>query len=293
MQIVLLGKNGQLGWELHRTLQPLGNVVAFDLPEIDLSKPDTYLPKISALSPGLIINATAYTAVDRAENEPDLAHAVNGHAPGILAEFAAKAKAVFIHYSTDYVFDGTQETPYRENDSPEPINTYGLTKLAGERAVQAINGSHLILRTSWVYSLRGDSFVTKVLHWSRHQPTLRIVTDQIANPTWARMLAEITTQALVISGKDPYGWFTEHGGLYHLAGRGIASRYEWATAILDLDPHKEQQVVSEVLPAQSSDFLTPAKRPLNSSLNCDLFYEVFGLQLPDWREALALAITPE
>jgi len=291
MQIVLLGKNGQLGWELHRTLQPLGQVFAFDLPEIDLSKPDTFLPKISLLSPDLIINATAYTAVDRAENEPDLAYAVNGHAPGILAELAVKMKAGFIHYSTNYVFDGAKNTPYKEIDPPNPVNTYGSTKLVGEQAVQAVNGSYLILRTSWVYSLRGDSFVTKVLHWSRSKSTLRIVTDQIANPTWARMLAEITSQALVIAGKDPFGWFADHKGIYHLAGRGTASRYDWARAILNLDPHKDQQVASEVLPALSSDFITPAKRPLNTSLNCDLFHDVFGTQLPEWQEALALAMT--
>jgi dTDP-4-dehydrorhamnose reductase len=167
---------------------------------------------------------------------------------------------------------------------------YGKSKLAGDQAVQAAGGSYLILRPSWVYSNRQGGFVNKVLGWARQQRTLRIVADQVGNPTWCRMLAEITAQLLAMGGRDPTGWLGERRGLYHLAGDGFASRFEWARAILDCDPSKQEQVVEEVVPAQTVDFPTPAKRPLYSPLDCDRFGETFGLRLPEWKTALWMAL---
>jgi len=290
MHILLLGKYGQLGWELQRTLAPLGDLIALDFPEIDLKQEENLSQLIHNIRPQVIFNATAYTAVDRAESEPEIAKAINAHAPRVMAEEAKKMGAVLIHYSTDYVFDGTQGSDYLETDTPNPLNIYGQSKLAGERAIQEVGGSYLILRTSWVYSVRRNSFVTKVLEWSRTQTSLRIVSDQVSNPTWCRMLAEVTAQLLAMAGRDVAGWLDERRGIYHLAGSGRASRFEWAQAILEMDPRREEQTVHEVQPALTSEFPTPAVRPLHSALNCDHFTDTFGLTLPDWREALKLAL---
>jgi dTDP-4-dehydrorhamnose reductase len=195
-----------------------------------------------------------------------------------------------VHYSTDYVFDGTKGSAYAEDDPTHSLGVYGQSKLEGEQAVQAAGGSYWILRTSWVYSLRRDSFVTKVLGWARQNPTLKVVADQVGSPTWARLLAEITAQLLAQAGASPAGWVGERLGLYHLAGDGCASRLQWAQAILDLDPHKEEQQVSELIPALTADFPTPAQRPLYSALDCSLFARTFDLRLPPWQEALRLAM---
>lgn len=290
MRVLLLGKLGQLGWELHRSLSPLGELIAVDYPEIDLSQPDQILQLVRRVQPALIVNATAYTAVDRAESEPQVAMDINARAPRILAEEARTLGATLIHFSTDYVFDGTANRPYLETDPPSPLSVYGRSKLEGERAIQVAGGAYLILRTSWVYSLRRDSFVTKVLSWARQQETIKVVSDQVGNPTWARQLAEITAQLLAKSTGSPAGWLAERGGLYHLAGSGYASRLEWAEAVLRLDPRREEQVARQVLPALTADFPTPARRPLFSALNCDHFSSVFSLRLPTWQDALAFAL---
>jgi dTDP-4-dehydrorhamnose reductase len=240
--------------------------------------------------PQVIVNAAAYTNVDKAESEAELARQINSVSPGVLAEEARRLGAAFIHYSTDYVFDGCKGAPYTESDVPHPLNVYGQTKLEGEQAVQAAGGAYLILRTSWVYSLRQGGFVTKVLQWAREQETLRVVDDQISSPTWARMLAEATALIIAQGRDDPVGYLTEKAGLYHLAGSGACSRYEWAQAILELDPKKSEQKVQQLLPAKSSAFPTPAERPLVSVLECGKFEKTFGLRLPEWREALKLAI---
>ncbi len=286
MKILLLGKNGQLGWELARCLPPLGEVVALDYPEINLAVPDSIRDIIRGVQPQLIVNATAYTAVDQAESQWDLSYAINGSAPGVLAEEARSLGAALIHYSTDYVFDGAKGQPYCESDAPAPLNVYGKSKLSGEQAIEAVGGACLILRTAWVYSLRGDSFVRKVLQWARQTETLRIVEDQVSNPTWARMLAEITAM-LLARGLDGV---REHAGLYHLAGGGHASRLEWAREILRLDVKRDEQSLKEVVPALTSDFPTPARRPLFSALDCSLFEETFGIALPPWQAALQLAM---
>jgi dTDP-4-dehydrorhamnose reductase len=286
MRILLLGNTGQLGWELQRSLATLGQVIAVDYPQIDMAQPASLPALIQETRPQLILNAAAYTAVDRAESQAEAAMAINGLAPGILAEAARKQAAVFIHYSTDYVFDGAKGNLYLETDTPRPLGVYGSSKLAGEKAVAQVGGAYLILRTSWLYSLRRDSFVTKVLGWARQNPALRLVSDQVGNPTWARMLAEITAQ-LLAGGTDRV---TECSGIYHLAGSGHTSRLDWARAILRFDPHPEEQLAKEITPALTSEFPTPAQRPLFSALNCDLFANTFGLRLPPWEEALRLAM---
>jgi len=290
MHILLLGKNGQLGWELQRTFSPLGSIVAVDYPEIDLTKPDSIVTIIKEQQPQVIINATAYTAVDRAESEPTIARAVNGEAPGVIAELALKIGAALIHYSTDYVFDGTKGRSYTENDKPNPLSVYGKTKLLGEEAVSQIDGAYFTFRTSWVYSLRADSFVTKVLRWSREHKILRVASDQISKPTWGRMLAEITAILVSQSGNEITKWVRERRGIYHLAGEGQTSRLEWAKAILSFDPRPEEQKANHIHPAKTADFPTPAKRPLNSVLSCSHFQHTFGLSLPDWQQSLKLAL---
>ena len=286
MNLLLLGNTGQLGWELQRTLQPLGVVVALDYPEVNMADAASIRKTVQEHRPQVIINATAYTAVDKAESESELAEAINGLGPGVLADEARKLNAVLIHYSTDYVFDGKKGKPYLEMDAPNPLNIYGKSKLTGERAIHSVDGAYLILRTAWVYSTRRDSFVSKVLEWGRQNETLRIVDDQISNPTWCRMLAEITTQILV-QGND---YIRERTGLYHLAGDGFASRFEWAHLILELDPNQHEQMVKEMYPATTTDFPTPAQRPLFSALNCDKFAATFGLRLPPWEAALRMAM---
>lgn len=290
MRILLLGRYGQLGWELARCLPPLGEVLAFDYPEVDLSQPGAARDLVRRSRPDLIVNATAYTDVDRAEQEQSLAAAVNAEAPGVLAEEARRLQAAFIHFSTDYVFDGTKGAPYVESDPVHPLNAYGRSKLAGEQAVRSAGGAFLVFRTSWVYSTRKGGFVTKVLGWARRNETLRIVEDQVSGPTWARLLAEVTAQLAARMGGDPFGWTMARRGLYHLAGEGFASRFEWARRILDLDPARGEQTVHTLLPARSDEFPTPAVRPLFSALNCDLFHDTFGLRLPPWQEALKLAL---
>lgn len=290
MRILLLGNTGQLGWELERTLSLLGELHALDYPEINLANARLMRELLGNLKPQVIVNATAYTAVDRAESERELAMAVNRDGVGLLAEQALRLRAVLIHYSTDYVFDGAKGSPYEETDEPRPLNVYGESKLAGEKAVQQVGGSYLILRTSWVYSLRRDSFVTKVLAWGRQQQRLRLVADQISNPTWCRMLAEISAQLLAKAGKDVYPWMEARKGVYHLAGDGFASRLDWGKAILENDPHPEEQVVESIIPALTAEFPTPAQRPLFSALNCERFYRTFGLRLPPWQSALRLAM---
>lgn len=286
-RILLLAKNGQLGWELNRALLPLGEVTAVETPQIDLERPETYINLIRELKPSVIINPAAYTAVDLAETEQERARNINAKAAGILAEEAKKMGAFFVHYSTDYVFDGKKGAPYLETDMVNPLNMYGLSKLEGERAIQAVDGAHCIFRTSWVYSLRmTGGFVSKVLQWSRQQSQLRMVTDQIGNPTWARMLAETT--ALLLARGDAY--LRDRAGLYHLAGGGFASRFEWGQAILDLDPNKHEQTAEQVLPALTSEFPTPAERPLFSALDCSKFETTFDMKLPPWRTALQLAM---
>jgi dTDP-4-dehydrorhamnose reductase len=290
LKIVLFGSQGQLGWELKHTLMPLGELCAVDREELDLQNVAGLEGFLREQRPQIIINASAYTAVDRAEGERERAFQINERAPRVMAEMANSLRAAFIHISTDYVFDGELGRPYLENDITNPLNIYGLSKLAGEHAIQKACRAYFIFRTAWVYSLRGDSFVTKVLAWARSSAELRIVDDQISNPTWARSLAETIAILLERSGGDLYEFVVEQRGLYHLAGRGITSRFEWARQILAADPNHTEQLVKTILPARSEEFSTPARRPLFSALDCTLFETTFGLRLPDWKQSLVLAL---
>ncbi len=290
MRILLFGNVGQLGWELNRVLRPLGNLITYDFPQVNFAKPELLRPLVASCQPDVIVNAVAYTNVDKAESEPETAHLVNAAATRVLAEEAQRMGAFLLHFSTDYVFDGQKGTPYVESDPTHPLNVYGKSKLAGEQAVQQVDGAYLVLRTSWVYSLRQGGFVTKVLQWARSEQALRMVTDQVGSPTWARMLAEITGHLLGRAGQSPYGWLAERKGIYHLAGLGQASRYEWAKAILACDPRPQEQTVREIKPALTIEFPTPAVRPLFSALDCSLFEQTFQLQLPPWQDALRLAM---
>lgn len=290
MRILLIGKNDHIGWELQRTLAPLGEIYATGYPEIDLGKSLAIRSLVRAVKPDVIVNAAAYTSVDQAEKEPSQAHAINETAPGVIAEEASAIGAGLIHYSTDYVFDGKKRSPYTENDKPIPINTFGKSKFGGERAIQKVGGAYLILRTSCVYSLRLDCFITRVLGWAREQRTMRVVSDQVGSPSWSRLIAEFTAQILVEAKVDVAAWCEEHTGIYHLAGSGSASRFDWARAIIENDPHQEEHVNKVVLPAQTSEFPTPAERPLYTALNCDRFCSEFGLTIPPWEDALSWAM---
>ena len=287
-KILQFGTKGQVGWELLRTCAPLGEIVALDYPDVDLSDSGGLRELVRNVKPDIIVNAAAYTNVDKAENEPELARAINATGPAVLAEEAKKINAVLVHYSTDYVFDGAKGSPYVETDATNPLNMYGQTKLEGEQAIAASGCANLVLRTSWVYSMRQGGFVTKVLQWARTQEVMRVVDDQISSPTSARMLAEVTALILGQGREDVFGYLSENGGLYHCAGGGSCSRYEWAKAILEYDPRKEEQVVKELLPAKSTDFAVPANRPMVSVLECDNLFGTFRLRQPTWEECLRL-----
>jgi dTDP-4-dehydrorhamnose reductase len=285
-KILQIGTRGQVGWELLRTCAPLGEVVALDYPEVDLSDFAGLRRLVQEVKPNIILNAAAYTNVDKAESEPEKARAINAIGPGVLAEEAKKIDAVLVHYSTDYIFDGTKGSPYVETDTPNPLSVYGWTKLEGEQAIAGSGCVNLVLRTSWVYSMRQGGFVTKVMQWARAQEVMRVVDDQISSPTSARILAEVTALILAQGRDDVVGYLGEKGGLYHCAGGGSCSRYEWAKAILELDPHKEEQVVKELLPVRSDDFAVPANRPMVSVLNGSKILNL-AIRLECWQESLA------
>jgi len=290
MKIVLIGKNGQLGWEFQRTLPSLGEVISFGHNELDVSDHQAVLNTLKDIKPNLIINTSAYTEVDLAETQIELATKINAFAPGVMAEAARKINAVFIHYSTDYVFDGKNKTPYTEAEPTNPLNIYGKSKLTGEESIRQSGGAYLILRTSWVYSLRGNSFVNKVLGWSRKNKTLKIVSDQISCPTWAGTLTEITTRAIAMNKTNFFDYIRDRRGIYHLAGSGYTSRYEWAKMILACDPNRTEQLAQTIEPVSSEEFPTQAVRPHFTALSCGHFEKTFGLQLPNWTASLILAM---
>ena len=280
-KILLTGKDGQVGWELQRTLAPLGEVIALDRKALDLSDADAIRAALRATHADIIVNAAAYTAVDQAEKESDLAMAINGLAPGVMAEEAKKIGALLVHYSTDYVFDGAGETPFGEDAAVNPLNVYGRSKLAGERAIQAVGGRHLILRTSWVYGLRGKNFLRTILRLAQEKEELRIVADQFGAPTWSRMIAEAT--ALMLARQ------TATEGLFHFTSTGATSWHGFTEAILELT--REQRAREpKVTGIPAREYPLPAARPLNSRLSCQRLQRETGIALPHWRDALALCL---
>ncbi len=285
MKIMLLGKDGQLGWELQRTLAPLGQVIALGRQELDLADEQAIRRVVRTNSPDLLVNAAAYTAVDKAEEEPDLAMAINGTAPGILAEEAAANRALLVHYSTDYIFDGKKGEPYSENDQPCPINVYGETKLAGEEAIRGKHENHLILRTSWIYGLRGKNFLLTMQKLALEKDELRVVADQFGCPTWSRLIAEATAQLLACgrnSRKYPRG-------TYNLCAAGQTSWHAFAREIFTrLYPSGDIPV--RLTAISTSDYFTAARRPACSALSCDRIGKEQGIALPNWQKMLALAL---
>lgn len=283
--MLLIGKNGQVGWELRRALAAMAELVSVDFPEIDLANPDSIRSCVQISRPSVVINAAAYTAVDKAESEPDLAMKINGTAPGILAEEARKAGALMIHYSTDYVFDGAKATPYLETDAPNPLSSYGRSKLAGEQAVEAAGGAYLIFRLCWVYGARGQNFLLTVLRLAREREKLRVVDDQVGAPSWSRLIAEATGLALrQIAGQPDAGGVA---GTYHLAAAGLTSWHGFAREIVQLMPAAGKKCL-EVEAIPTAQYPTPARRPASSALCCDKLERTFGLRLPPWDDSLRL-----
>ena len=273
MKILLIGRDGQLGSALLETLAPLGEVAATGRKALDLSQADSIRAKLRQVKPDVIVNAAAYTAVDRAESERDAAFAVNAMAPGVLAEQAKRLDSLLVHFSTDCVFDGRKQGAYVEEDAPNPVSAYGESKLAGERAVIASGCRHLIFRTSWVYSARGSNFVLQILRAAREKPELRVVDDQRGAPTSARDLAAATATVL--------GKHDAPSGLYHMTSAGATSRHDFAREILKL-----AGVAAPLRAVPSSDYPTPAQRPKNSVLDNAKLKAAFGVSLPHWRSSL-------
>ena len=291
MKILLFGKNGQVGWELNRSLQPLGEIVVLDIEDVDFSEPESLRQIVQDVNPNVIVNAVAYTAVDKAEEEEELALNINGVAPGVLAEEALKLNALLVHYSTDYVFDGTKSTPYVETDSPNPINAYGRTKLAGEIAVQSSGCDYLILRTSWVYASRAHNFMLTMLKLAQEREELSIVSDQIGAPTSARLIADITILCLQQEIKEKReGAFTS--GLYHLTASGHTSWHGFTEEIVNLAKNRLNMSlkIKEIKAIPTTDYPTPAKRPMNSQLELKKLSDMFGVEMPDWKKTLELCI---
>jgi len=290
--ILITGKNGQVGWELQRTIMPLGHVVAVDVETMDLSNPDSIVRTIRELKPDIIINAAAYTAVDKAEEETALAMKINGIAPGLLAEEAKRLGALLVHYSTDYVFDGTKQTAYTESDRPNPINYYGKTKLAGEQAVQATGGDILILRTSWVYSARGNNFLLTMLRLMKERETLRIIDDQEGAPTWSRLIAETTAhivgQSFSERKRDSF-----KPDVYHLTGAGSTSWYGFAVKIRKVALEMVEQgslIVQNIEAIQTEAYPTPARRPMNSCMSLNKLEQHYDMNMPSWGASLTLCM---
>jgi dTDP-4-dehydrorhamnose reductase len=282
-RILLTGGNGQVGRALRQLLPHSEMLITPDRGALDLANPDSIRNAVRGCHPTLIINAAAYTAVDRAETEADLAMAVNGIAPGVLAEEAKRLSVPLVHYSTDYVFDGKKPTAYTETDAPNPLNVYGKTKLAGEQAVRAVGAAHYILRTSWVYAAEGANFLNTILRLARERPELRIVDDQTGAPTWARAIAEMTLQMLNISRDDA----NPQHGLYHLTATGAVTWYGFARAILDEAQKISGAVPPRLTPITTADYPLPALRPVNSRLDTTRLTATFGIRPAPWQDMLA------
>jgi dTDP-4-dehydrorhamnose reductase len=283
MKILLIGKNGQVGWELRRTLAPLAEVVAVDYPEINLTDTPALRQLVAGTRPAMVVNAAAYTAVDKAETETELCRQINAVAPGVLAEEAKKIGALMVHYSTDYIFDGAKTSPYVETDAPNPLGAYGRTKLEGDRAVKASGADHLIFRLCWVYGARGQNFMLTMQRLAREREKLRVVGDQFGCPTWSRMIAETTALALkqVLAGADRSGF----NGEYHLAASGQTNWHEFASRIIEWMPEAERKCRA-VEKIATAEYPTPARRPAYSVLDCGKLRKTFGLRLPDWEASL-------
>jgi dTDP-4-dehydrorhamnose reductase len=301
LRLLITGSTGQIGWQLQRTLAPLGEVIACTRAQLDLADPEAAVKSIRDFAPDIVVNAAAYTAVDKAEGEFELAHTVNAVTPGRIAEELAATGGLLIQYSTDYVFDGAKTGPYEETDPPAPLNVYGRSKLAGEQLIAASGCAYIILRTTWVYDIRGKNFLRTVLHVAREREELRMVGDQHGAPTWARAIAEATAQiaAQCAHQRDSKGW--GFSGLFHLTAAGQTTWAGFAQQILeeydslaswpaDTGEFGSPLLAKRVVAITSDQFKAAARRPHNSVLSSAKLLSTFGLQLPDWRIQLRLAL---
>ena len=297
MKILLFGKGGQVGWELQRSLSVLGELVALDRQGHnglcgDLTNLQGLAETVRQLQPDIIVNAAAYTAVDKAESEPDLARLINATAPGVLATEAARIGAWLVHYSTDYVFDGSGHAPWRESDTPAPLNVYGRSKWEGEQAIQHSSCKHLIFRTSWVYAARGGNFAKTMLRLAQEREELKVIDDQWGAPTGADLLADVTAHALRTVAGHGTGTVArpELQGLYHLAAGGETSWFLYAKQALALAKCAQTAIkiiATRVTPIPASAYPAPAQRPHNSRLNTAKLQAAFGLSLPHWQTGVA------
>jgi dTDP-4-dehydrorhamnose reductase len=290
MKMLLTGCNGQVGWELARCLQPLGEVVALGRAELDLANAGAIAACVASQRPDVIVNAAAYTAVDKAESESELAFRINAEAPAALAQAAKACDALLVHYSTDYVFDGTLTIAHTEGDATAPCSVYGRSKLAGEQAVTASGCRHLILRTQWVFGSHGGNFLRTILRLAREREQLRIVSDQFGAPTAARLIADVTAQIL---GRQAGGLPVEDG-VYHLAASGRTTWHEYASFVVERAracPALGQDLkVREIVPITTADDPVPAKRPANSMFDCGKLERAFGLRMPNWQRGVELCV---
>jgi len=284
-KILVFGRVGQVGWELRHKLACLGQVTSVDYPEIDFSKPDTIRAAVRAAEPKIIVNAAAYTAVDKAESAPEPAWAINATGPGVIAEEAKRMGALMVHYSTDYVYDGSKRGAWVESDAPNPLNVYGKTKLAGDEAIAAVSGDYLILRTSWVYGARGGNFLLTMLRLAKERSELRIVDDQTGSPTTSECIAQATAQILAQVAAPDGGGLAGRSGVYHLTCSGATTWFGFAKAFLS-----RQTVCPRLTPIATSEYPVPARRPMNSVLSCERMAETFGVRMPAWAEALDLVL---
>src|SRR6266403_2188118 len=306
--ILLTGKNGQIGAELLPCLPPLGEVVALDRGQLDLSKPDDISRVIREIRPQIIVNAAAYTAVDQAETDGTMAQVVNGEAPGVMAKEAKKIGAAFVHYSTDYIFDGSKKTPYDETDAANPINVYGKTKFVGEQAIRSSGVPHLIFRTAWVYATRGRKFLLTILHLATEREEIRIVSDQVGAPVCASDLAAATSKILAGMCERNNGKFvlSGAGGTYHMSAAGQTTWYDFAKTILEKAGATSRDlrwlgaatsgrplIARRVIPISTAEFRSPTHRPAYSVLSNSRLIQTFGVALPDWRTQLERCFVSE
>jgi len=289
-KIVVLGRSGQVGWELSRKLACLGHVTAVGTSEIDLSRPDSIRSFLRTVRPTIIVNAAAYTSVDMAEKESELAAAINGVAPAVLAEEAKRMGSILVHYSTDYVFDGTKTGSYVETDTPNPINVYGKTKLAGDLAIESVGGAYLILRTSWVYGWRGNNFLLTMARLAQERPELRIVNDQVGAPTCSECIAQATANILAQVLAPAGNGLDGRSGVYNLTSNGETTWFGFAKASLTKLAGTAGVTIPKLIPISTSDFPRPARRPVNSRLGCQKLRETFGVALPHWEHALSMVL---
>jgi dTDP-4-dehydrorhamnose reductase len=293
LNIIVVGRNGQLAWELRRCLPVLGTVTAIGRPGIDLAEPDSIRRAIREYEPDVIVNAAAYTAVDQAEADTELAFRVNADAPALMAEEAKRARALFVTYSTDYVFDGRKESPYTELDPPNPLNTYAASKLAGDRAVEDVGGAYLILRTSWVYGPRGKNFLRTIMKLAVEREELRIVDDQVGAPTSSEDIAQATGQMIrQLAGQSRLQALGDRRGIYNLTSQGSVSWCGFARAIVEEMGRRgvKEKRLAKVVPISTRDYPIAAARPKNSMLSNEKISRTFGVVMPEWKVSLAKVV---